>query len=328
MSVSLQKINDIVVKPLKTSGKVDTRPVRGEKLFSECYSNILVLARKKSGKTCVVQKIIQESCGPNTSVIAFCSTLNKDANWKAIKKWCGDNNIPFEGFPSIKEGKVNILNKFLDNLGGEGDEEELSDEESEEDDAGQKYHKVKSMFHESDHDEPPSGSESDQDDLPLFGKGGQPPAAWEKKMFSNRHQTSLVAKDPYQSPEYLLVFDDLSTELKDPSFTSLVKKNRHYKVKTITSTQWVHDVRPDALKQMDYILLFKGFTDDKLEKIIRDGALGVDFARLNQLYNHAVKEPFNFLYIDTRHDGFRKNFNQMYKINNIDKKNIPQAIEK
>jgi hypothetical protein len=67
-------------------------------------------------------------------------------------------------------------------------------------------------------------------------------------------------------------------------------------------------------KQLDYLLLFKGMSEVKLEKVITDTDLTIDLPTLDKIYHHATLEPYNFLYIDTRQDIYRKNFDKQYII--------------
>lgn len=326
MSITLKKINNETITPLRIAGASDTRPVLGQNLFPEVYSNIYLCARKKSGKTVVIQKIVKECAGRNTTVLAFCSTVNKDSNWIAIKKWCNKHHIAFEGFPSIKEHKVDFLDSFLHRLEDEACEDELGGDESEEETRGSSstYRgggaKVKNFFggkkEAADYDSMESDESSESDDDRMFDTRGasKEQTMQERRLFDKRNRTSIVKKDPYQAPEFILIFDDLSHELKLPSLVALLKKNRHYKLKVILSSQYLNDLKPESIKQMDYTLLFKGQSDDKLEKIIRDCDLAVDLPTLKTLYEDATKEPFGFLYIDIRNDCFRKAFDKMYII--------------
>ena len=68
----------------------------------------------------------------------------------------------------------------------------------------------------------------------------------------------------------MIVFDDLSGELKSKSLLNLLKKNRHYKSKLIISSQWIHDLLPESRKQMDVFIVFKGFTKLKMMEIYKE----------------------------------------------------------
>src|SRR5690242_17823438 len=103
MSYTLKKINDEIVKKVKIEGEVDTRPIKGFNLFPELYGNIFMCAKKKSGKTTVVHKVIRDCCTKDTTVIAFVGTLHKDDVWKSIKTMCKKKGIPFIGHTSLME---------------------------------------------------------------------------------------------------------------------------------------------------------------------------------------------------------------------------------
>ena len=341
MSITLKKINNETITPLKIAGATDNRPVLGQNLFPEVYSNIYLCARKKSGKTVVIQKIVKECAGRNTTVLAFCSTVNKDKNWIAIKKWCNKHHVAFEGFPSIKEHKVDFLDSFLHRLEAEACEDELlQQEEAEEEKRGSKstyrgggskalnFFGGKKQADDYDSMESDEESASDDEDRMFDTRGATAEQSMqEKRLFDSRNRTSLIKKDPYQAPEFILIFDDISHELKLPSIVALLKKNRHYKCKICLSSQYLNDLKPESIKQMDYCLLFKGQSDDKLEKIIRDCDLAIDIKTLKTIYDDATKEPFGFLYVDIRNDCFRKNFDKMYLISKADEKEEENSEE-
>ena len=109
----LKRINNVEVTAVPSLTEVDNRPVKGSALFPELYANIFLCARKKSGKTSTIYKLIKECSGSDTTVIAFVSTLYKDANWAVIQKYCETHHIAFEGYTSIIENEVNHLQNFI-----------------------------------------------------------------------------------------------------------------------------------------------------------------------------------------------------------------------
>ena len=82
---------------------------------------------------------------------------------------------------------------------------------------------------------------------------------------------------------------------------------------TLTSSQYAFDLPPMSRKQMDYWLIFSGQNQEKLQSIYRDADISVTMERFDALYNVATREPYHFMYIDTRTDTFRKNFNTEIK---------------
>lgn len=117
------------------------------------------------------------------------------------------------------------------------------------------------------------------------------------------------------APEYIFVFDDLSTDLRHKSITALVKKNRHFKSKVILSSQALTDLDLQARQQIDYCLLFQGHSPQKLELIHRDLDLSIPFDQFLTLYYNATEEKYHFLYIDRNEQSYRQDFNKLYVIN-------------
>jgi len=261
-TVRIQKINNIVVKPVRGMGEVDHRPVKGESLFSEIYANIFLCAKKKSGKTSVIAKIIKECTTSETKVIVFSSTFNKDDIWRSIEKFCDLRRIDFLGMTSLVEDGVDQLDSLVKDL------ERAKRPETEKKLAGHGH----LLWEDEEEDEKP------------------------KKL-------------KYRAPEFLIVLDDLSTELKSKSLTALLKKNRHFRMKIVISSQYWNDLLPESRKQLDYILVFKAIPENKLEEIYHDADLSIPFEQFVVMYHQATKQQFSFLYIDTRNEEFRRNFN-------------------
>ena len=268
--IRIDTINDEVVKPIPqyAGGNLDTRPVKGAQICSEPYANIFLVARKKSGKTSAVFKILKECAGRDTKIIAFVSTLNKDQNWKNIKSYFDNKGITFIGYTSLKEDGPDRLQELIKHLETEAEHEE------------------------------------EQEDVPKVGKGlrfNEP----------EEEEESKPRKLKYLAPDYIIVLDDLSTELKSKSLVSLLKKNRHYKSKIIISSQYLHDVDPQARKQIDVWIVFGGQSDEKLQIIFKDADLSIPFELFKKIYKFATMKPFSFLYLDTTKEEFRVNFNRI-----------------
>ena len=121
-------------------------------------------------------------------------------------------------------------------------------------------------------------------------------------------------RSKYQEPEYIFVLDDLSTEIKNPSVAELLKINRHFRSKTIISSQWLNDMHPSARLQLDYYLLFKGHPREKIDDIYSKADLSIPQDDFYNIYRFATEEPYSFLYVDVRKDSFRRNFNTLIRI--------------
>ena len=69
--IRLQTINDEVVRPIQVGANIDPATIKGGKLFPELYSTMFICAKKKSGKSQAIGKILKQCVGRDTRVIAF-----------------------------------------------------------------------------------------------------------------------------------------------------------------------------------------------------------------------------------------------------------------
>lgn len=264
---ALKKINDEVVREVPIQ-KLDLRPVKGAALFPVLDANIFLCARKKSGKTSAVFKILKRCAGPRTKIMVFCSTVHKDESWNTIRLWAQQRCIPFVAYTSlIDDNGNNLLADLIEGLQKEKDEKE-----------GKEGKEVDLLLEEPDEPE------------------------------------EEVTRSKYRTPEWIFVFDDLADELRKPIVATFLRKNRHFLAKTIISSQYINDIYPAARKQLDYVILFKGHQQKKIDEIGKDVDIGVPKDELWDLYKFATEEPYSFLYCDVRGGTFRRNFNELIEI--------------
>jgi len=284
-SIKLVKINNATVNQLPNyESKEDRRPILGADLFPELYSNIFLCAKKKSGKTTVIYNIIKKCANKNTKVVAFVSTIDKDKSWLTIREFCERNEIQFMGHSSTYDSEGNnILQDMINQLAMKAEEERLAIEKAKMD----KNMPAQLVAFFAEADDCKEDEEEKKKKLPK-----------------------------YQSPEYLFIFDDLSDELrKNKAVSSFAKKHRHYKSKCIYSSQYAKDLDPQTLKQMDYIILFKGENDEKLKHLYENADLSITLPEFMDLYHKAVNsKPYAFLYIDRVNNSFRICFDQSIKL--------------
>lgn len=124
--ISLHKLNNDtvdIIPDLIGSGQ-DKRPVKGGHIL-DLYSNVFLVAKKRSGKTCTIFKILKECAGRDTIVVLFVPTLYKDVGWKNIRKYLDMKNIEHIDFTSIKdENNVDQLDLIVKDLDEEAEEAE------------------------------------------------------------------------------------------------------------------------------------------------------------------------------------------------------------
>ena len=273
--MKIKKINDIKIKPLKFS-KIEL-PIKGADLFDGLgglYSNIFLLAKKRSGKSTVIYNILKNCAGRDTKIYIFCSTVNKDESYKKIMDYLDKKNIYYEAYTAISEDNINNLSEIIDELKANQNEgNETIKEETKE--------------------------EPKKNNLLDFGDKVEE----EKKERKPR-------KLKYIAPENIFIFDDLGQLLRDPMVEQLLKTNRHYKSKVILSSQYLNDLKPASRLNLDYLLIWGGQPEEKLKIIHKDIDIATDLNNFLEIYEEATSEKYNFLYIDIRAEKYRKNFNE------------------
>lgn len=269
MDIKTKKINDIVVKKVLTKKKLNSNQILGYDMFPELYSNTYICSKKRMGKTNVIYNILDKCADKDTSVMFFVSTIDKDDTYKAILKMLDKKGINYQCHTSIVENGVNLLNEFINVL---NDEASYLEEEPK-----------KIVVN--------------------------PIVKFDNEIDKKEAIEIKKKKKKLNSPEHIIVIDDLGKECRDPGVESLMKKFRHYKAKIIISSQYLSDLTPASIKQLDYSLIFRSFDKEKLEKLHDSLDLCIPIEEFEKIYNYATKEPYNFLYCSN--DGhFRKNFNE------------------
>jgi hypothetical protein len=308
-SIKKIKINDVRVKPIHTTTTQDKRPARASTMFEVPYSTVFICAPKNSGKTTTLYEIMRRKVMPFTHVIIFCGTSDVDDSYKRFREFCEAKDVPCDFFHSTKnENKESILGMIRENLEktymGEGEDDEDGEEE-----------------------EP-------EDRVPLIGLDEMPTPDFvdaltekeedeeEKEPTFEELQEEYKARSKYRELDYLFIFDDLAGELRDENISKFIKRHRHFKSMCLFSSQWIHDLKPDTIRQAEYFILFKGNNPDKLKKIFMSIDLGMPFEQFLSIYKDATAEPFSFLYVDVPNKQLRQNFDTLikYKVEPIKKK--------
>jgi hypothetical protein len=248
---------------------------------------------------------MKECVSKKTIILVFCSTVYKDKNWIQIRKYFENKEMDIRVYASLFEDGEDQLANLIEDL-----KQEAKDEEGHKGGGG------------AEEEVEPVPETNRCDDilqrltnmhLRAIGRGAEVNDQQDQQD-QHTEEKPKKRKSKYLSPEYMIIFDDLSSELKSRSLLSLLKFNRHFKAKLIISSQWLHDLLPESRKQIDLFLIFKGFPDKKLTEIYRDCDSGVPFDTFLQMYKKATKKPHSFLYIDTRNDSFRRNFDSKFII--------------
>ena len=112
-----------------------------------------------------------------------------------------------------------------------------------------------------------------------------------------------------KEPVYIVIFNDLSTKLKDRAVSYFMKWNRHFKSICILSSQYLFDLAKNGRNQIDYILIFPALPLEKVESIQKELNLNIPKKIFYEMYEKATPKKYNFLFVDVRNGEYRKKFN-------------------
>ena len=305
--------------------KIDLIDVKGQSkgrnpIFDVLYPNIFLCAKKHSGKTMLIYNMLRKVVGKNTDLYIFCSTATRDPTWKQMIEEFGDKGNKVEVYDGIYDSKmVGRVKRKFNNL-------ELL---------------IKSF---TKNDDKPKKKKKSKEEKPKIQKGeGRIPRPFEriitKEMLGENHIHNLLFRNtlfkkedalkgqgeetpekeiitkPNKKgvlyPDKIIIFDDLSEQIKDPYISALLKKNRHFKSMVIVSTQFPNDLPPSSRSQFDYVFCWGGHNSKKQNVIRRMCDTNIDEDEFSKLYHYATKDKYNFLLCDCRNNQFRKNFNEL-----------------
>lgn len=281
MNIKLEKIK-APIEVLKPHDPSDL-PL-GHQYINHAYPNILLLAKKNSGKTNIIYNILKKCANRNTEVVIFCPTWELDDTYSQILDYLDSKGIPHQQFKNIDNLK-DLMDSYDKNF-GRGHPATPSDDEELKEPATQSY----TLLTDSMQLKHP----------PDAGVGGQP----------IKHK---IRKSKFTVPEHIFIFDDCKKMLRSPVFNELIATNRHYNSKVIISTQYFTDIMPDSRTCLDVICIFPKIPLDKIKKLHEDTQLSTEYPIFEKLYLKATEQPHNFLYIDVRREQFKFNFDTLCK---------------
>lgn len=287
MDLHLRRINNQKVLPVITKVPRPDQIVGGE-VLPKLFCNVFIAGRKGSGKTTSLFHILKECLGPQTTLVVFSNTHSNDPTWGIIKGWLASRGFATEFYSSIgtgKKGDPSHLDTLIDRFEAEGKEREKKKKASK---AARK------------------ASKPSPNVLALIDAGFD-------------EEQPIAPKERLKAPAYIIVFDDISAELRNgKAISRLLKQHRHYGCKVIVSTQDLTDIDPTSKNQMDFFLLYHGFGLERFQKHLYDTLdLGgqVSSEKLHSIY-HAVTRgtPGAFMMIDKDGPRFRRDFDHQIDI--------------
>ena len=117
MDITLQKVNDVQVKPIPLQANTQRQLIKGHELFPELYANIFICSKKKTGKTTIINTILNRCMGKDTKLIIFSTTYQKDKNMKAIiKKWKKKKNTVLTYFNIKSIDGTDELDQIIESM--------------------------------------------------------------------------------------------------------------------------------------------------------------------------------------------------------------------
>jgi hypothetical protein len=281
-NIKTQKVSNSTIKVHNEEKK--NYKVKGSDWFSEPYSNIFLLAKKKSGKSTVIENILKHCSGKNTKFIFIVSTIHKDPTWIRITEYWEDKGHDVLTYDDLINDDVNVIQEFIEQQKGGSQQQE---------------NKIYAPIVQT--------SKSKFKITPVINNpiiGGN---------LQKNEEIKPVSKEKILYPEYFIVLDDLGNSMRDKAINQLLKTNRHYKAKVILSAQNLNDLMPEAIRNLDYVLAFGRIPDEKMEKLRQDLLLDIEPDKFHELYKDATEKQHNFFYIGrSGEDEFRKNFNDKY----------------
>ena len=293
--------------------KVDAIDIRGgEKgkpvFFPMSHPNIFLTAKKKSGKSNLIYHLMRNIVGKNTKIYVFCSTANRDQTWKQMIKELEDKGNDVTVYTSLyrtdQKGKrkqnVNQLEELINSW---TDEEKPRKKKK---GAGKKKDKQKerptSVF-----DRKITFADLPENHIAhsLFRKAEVNPDPPKKDK-----ETKVGGASRKIYSDKIVIFDDLSEQIKDPLIPALLKKNRHYKATCIISSQFPNDIAPSARSQFDIVMAWAGHSPNKVEVIRRMCDTDLDEGEFYRIYKEATNESYSFLYANCRDNELWKRFDE------------------
>ena len=289
MNIKLEKIK-APIEVLKPHDPSDL-PL-GHQYINHAYPNILLLAKKNSGKTNIIYNILKKCANRNTEVVIFCPTWELDDTYSQILDYLDSKGIPHQQFKNIDN-----LKDLMDSYDKNFDQATPSDDEE-----------LKET--------PPPGHTIEKYASSKLEAILQIPQQREQHA-TEAAQYEQPIKKPKKSkftvPEHIFIFDDCKKMLRSPVLNSLIATNRHYKSKVIISTQYFTDIMPDTRTCLDIICIFPKIPLDKIKKLHEDIQLSTEYPIFEKLYLKATEQPHNFLYVDIRREQFKFNFDTLCK---------------
>lgn len=299
------------VKAIRIPDDPNKGVVKGADWFPVAYPNIWLCASKNSGKTTTQSNIIMRVKGPETKFLFIVSTYNKDPIWiKLINKLRNDGHEVECYHDIVDEDGLNVLEELYNALKEQDDEKENEQEikirqlEAEKAKIIATVTKPPRILIQPIITQPTTSVTKEVEKIEK---------AIEKVQDEKAKDEKKEKKPKAITPDWIIVSDDQGKDNRNRWVAQILKKNRHWHIMYITSTQDAKDVTPDAIRQMDYTLLFPGISEERLYDIWENLRPSIDYDKFSALYKDATSVKYRFLYVSKDND-YRKGFTEQYNL--------------
>ena len=300
MTISEITLNNKQVKSLIPRNDIDVSSIKGGDFLSDPYNLSLICSKRKSGKSTVIGNVVLATTAKKTVFFIFSPNAKTDNTMiTLIEKLKKRGNIVMV-YPSLMDGKEDILQTIID---------ALLDEDDEEGEVAEK--KMPDRYKR-----PELGDVSiKKSGMPL------PPPIPEKGEEAEIPKVKVTKYKPKKiSPDYCVIIDDLATQLNKTrgGLANLCFNGRHLKMSIYISFQYKNQLPPALWAQSSYIFLFKNLSEQKLKEIYEAVDLhGLSFEQFMEVYRYTTKddEKRDFLLCDVNNSIYRKNFSKKLEYN-------------
>jgi len=141
---------------------------------------------------------------------------------------------------------------------------------------------------------------------------------YELNKFPNMNQLAKEHKED-DNDELLIIYDDIVNDVgKSDNIHNYFIAGRKLGFTQFFLTQSYFKTPKTIRLQLTHLMLLKLSSNNDLNIILRDFALGIEKKELTQLYKESTKEKFNFLFIDINATDtskkFSHNFNNFFEV--------------
>lgn len=269
-----KKVNDYAISVPKI--EESDKEWKGMDCLDIQYFVMAILGKRRSGKSTLIYSILKYFATTKTVVIFFCPTFAKDPTYKSIRMFLQKKGITYTDFQSIENEGVNNVSLLMKTF-----EEKTEDTDEEK--------LIEDEEKKTDKQNKKSGC-----------KFKESPTKENKKKV--------------KQPEFIIIFDDISQEIKNKAVNTLCKNSRHYKAKVILASQSITDIHPHTYAQLDYCAVFKNFNNEQIKQIYERIQPDISIEEFQTLYTAITNEKdkkghSSFMFVDRANTQIRENLN-------------------